>query len=81
MLKYILRSIRPNQWYKNILLFAGIVFFYNIDNVSLWETTILAFIYFCMLSSGEYLLNDIIDKERDKAHPTKKQRPISSGQL
>jgi 4-hydroxybenzoate polyprenyltransferase len=81
MLKYLLISIRPKQWYKNSLLFAGIVFSANILNVSMWATVLLAFIYFCMLSAGEYLINDILDRASDKRHPLKSQRPIASGQL
>ncbi len=81
MYKYIIISIRPRQWYKNVLLFAGIVFSYNINDASLWATAILGFVYFCMLSAGEYLINDILDRDRDKTHPTKSLRPIASGQL
>ena len=81
MLKYLLISIRPKQWYKNSLLFAGIVFSANILNVSTWATVLLAFIYFCMLSAGEYLINDILNRASDKRHPVKCQRPIASGQL
>ncbi len=81
MLKYLLISIRPKQWYKNSLLFAGIVFSANILNVSMCATVLLAFIYFCMLSAGEYLINDILDRASDKRHPLKSQRPIASGQL
>ncbi len=81
MLRYLLISIRPKQWYKNSLLFVGIIFSANILNVSMWATVLLAFIYFCMLSAGEYLINDILDRARDKRHPVKSQRPIASGQL
>lgn len=81
MLKNFIISIRPKQWYKNSLLFAGIVFSANILNVPMWATVILAFIYFCMLSAGEYLINDILDRKRDRIHPVKSQRPIASGQL
>ena len=81
MLKYFMVSIRPQQWYKNSLLFVCIVFSANILNVSMWVTLVLAFIYFCMLSGGEYLINDIFDRERDQKHPVKSQRPIASGQL
>lgn len=81
MLRYLLISIRPKQWYKNSLLFVGIIFSANILNVSMWATVLLAFIYFCMLSAGEYLINDILDRARDKRHPVKSRRPIASGQL
>lgn len=81
MLKNLIVSIRPRQWYKNSLLFAGIVFSANVLNASMWATVVLAFIYFCMLTGGEYLINDILDRERDRKHPLKSQRPIASGQL
>lgn len=81
MLKYLVISIRPKQWYKNVLLFVGIIFSGNILNAPMWLTLVLAFIYFCMLSGAEYLINDIIDRERDKKHPTKSRRPLASGQL
>jgi 4-hydroxybenzoate polyprenyltransferase len=81
MLKYLIISIRPKQWYKNSLLFVGIVFSANILNASMWVQVILAFVYFCMLSAGEYLINDLIDIKRDQKHPIKRKRPIASGQL
>lgn len=81
MMKYLLISIRPKQWYKNSLLFVCIIFSYNVHNASMWLSLILAFIYFCVFSAGEYLINDIIDRERDKIHPLKSQRPIASGRL
>lgn len=81
MLKYLIISMRPRQWYKNSLLFVGVVFSANILNGSMWVTLVMAFVYFCMLSGAEYLINDILDQERDKKHPVKSQRPVASGQL
>ena len=81
MPRYLLISIRPKQWYKNILLFVGIVFSANILNASMWVTVLSAFIFFCMLSAGEYLVNDVLDRERDREHPVKCIRPIASGRL
>ena len=81
MLKYLIISIRPKQWYKNSLLFVGMVFSLNFFNASAWIYVILAFIFFCMLSAGEYLINDILDIKRDRQHPIKRKRPIASGQL
>lgn len=81
MLKNLIISIRPQQWYKNILLFVGIVFSANYFNASMWLEAVLAFVFFCLLSSGEYLINDIIDRARDRRHPLKRKRPIASGEL
>ena len=81
MFKNLIVSVRPRQWYKNVLLLVSIVFSYNILDAVMWGTVLLGFIYFCMLSAGEYLINDVIDSDRDRAHPTKRQRPIASGQL
>lgn len=81
MLNEILMSMRPKQWYKNFVLFAGIIFSLNLFNVHMWITVLVSFIIFCMLSGSEYIFNDIIDKERDKIHPKKCNRPIASGKL
>ncbi len=81
MFKYLIISMRPKQWYKNILLFVGIVFSANILNASMWIDVVLAFVFFCLLSSGEYLINDVIDRARDRRHPLKRNRPIASGKL
>ena len=81
MFKNLIISMRPKQWYKNILLFVGIVFSANILNASMWVDVVLAFVFFCLLSSGEYLINDVIDRARDRRHPLKRHRPIASGKL
>lgn len=81
MLRFLWISARPKQWYKNSLLLVCIVFSANILNGPMWATVFLAFIYFCMLSAAEYLINDILDRDADKIHPLKSQRPIASGQL
>ncbi len=81
MLNEIIVSMRPKQWYKNLVLFAGIIFSLNLFNVHIWITVFSSFIIFCMLSGSEYIINDIMDKERDKIHPKKCNRPIASGKL
>ena len=73
--------MRPKQWYKNLILFVGIVFSRNLFDFSMWFNVISAFIIFCMLSGGDYVINDILDVERDKMHPAKRKRPIASGRL
>lgn len=81
MLKEIIISMRPKQWYKNLILFVGIVFSMNLLNIQMWINVISAFIIFCMLSGSEYIINDIIDIEKDRKHPKKCKRPIASGEL
>jgi len=81
MLKDLITSMRPKQWYKNLILFVGIVFSRNLFDFSMWFNVISAFIIFCMLSGGDYVINDILDVERDKMHPAKRKRPIASGRL
>jgi len=73
--------MRPQQWYKNLILFAGIFFSLNLFNVSMWLTVLAAFLIFCMISGSEYLINDVIDREKDRVHPCKSKRPIASGAL
>jgi 4-hydroxybenzoate polyprenyltransferase len=81
MLKDIIIEMRPKQWYKNLVLFAGIIFSINLFNINMWITVLFSFIIFCLLSGSEYIINDIMDKERDKVHPRKCSRPIASGRL
>ena len=84
----LLRAMRPRQWIKNLILFAGFVFTLNEHwrpfTPEMWhdlERSTAAFILFALLSSAVYLLNDVIDVERDRKHPTKRLRPIAAGEL
>lgn len=81
MIKELIKTMRPNQWYKNLVLFVSIVFSLNILNPEMWSIAIVAFFIFCMLSGGEYIINDILDREKDKKHPRKQKRPIASGKF
>ncbi|MFC1937213.1 UbiA prenyltransferase family protein [Chloroflexota bacterium] len=81
MLKALLKAMRPYQWYKNALIFIGIVFSLNLFNFSLWLSVIAAFLIFCALSGSEYIINDVIDVNKDRRHPAKSKRPIASGRL
>ncbi|MFZ3385354.1 MAG: decaprenyl-phosphate phosphoribosyltransferase [Candidatus Methanoperedens sp.] len=81
MLKELLITMRPQQWYKNLVLFVSIIFSLNIRNLEMWPIVISAFFVFCLISGGEYIINDIIDREKDKKHPKKQKRPIASGKL
>lgn len=78
---YIFISMRPRQWTKNLVLFAGVVFSEHFFDWSLVRRSIAGFILFCLLSGAVYILNDIFDRERDSRHPDKRKRPISAGLL
>jgi len=73
--------MRPKQWTKNLFFFAALLFSRNLFSPYLLLTTILAFVLFCLLSGSAYLINDVIDLERDKKHPHKTERPLPAGQL
>ena len=80
-MKYYIQSLRPRQWTKNLVLFAGIIFAQQFFNTQLIIKTVIAFISFCMLASSVYLFNDIRDAEKDRLHPIKRDRPIASGKV
>ena len=85
---HLLQSLRPAQWSKNLLVFAGLFFgaadrrsgLHFFDTVAVLDA-ISAFVVFCVLSGVVYLVNDIDDRESDRQHPLKAQRPIASGAL
>lgn len=81
MLREILITMRPKQWYKNLVIFIGIAFSLNLLNFSLWIDVVSAFVIFCLLSGTVYIINDILDVEKDRKHPKKCKRPIASGKL
>lgn len=81
MIKELIISMRPKQWYKNLIIFIGIVFSLNLLNLNLWIDAISAFAIFCAISGSIYVINDIIDIDKDKNHPKKRLRPIASGKL
>ena len=75
----VVRMLRPKQWTKNLLVFAGLVFTYNLLNPGMLSRVVLAFIVFCMLSSAGYIWNDLRDVAADRLHPIKRRRPIAAG--
>jgi 4-hydroxybenzoate polyprenyltransferase len=77
----LLASLRPAQWTKNLLVFAGVLFGQRLGDGSAVGRSFAAFVVFCGLSGVVYLLNDVLDRERDRLHPLKSRRPIASGQL
>jgi len=75
------RALRVNQWIKNLIIFAAILFSGKLFIPELLSNAIYAFFIFCLLSSASYVLNDIVDYQYDRKHPVKKRRPIASGQI
>lgn len=78
----LIRAARPKQWAKNVLVFvapaaAGVLNF--TDSLYWWRLTLFGFLAFCLVASATYMLNDILDVESDRAHPTKCRRPIAAG--
>jgi 4-hydroxybenzoate polyprenyltransferase len=80
-LYYVVQSMRPGQWTKNLVVFAGLVFSRNLFDGDLAAKSVEAFVVFCLLSGMIYLINDIADVEPDRLHERKKERPLPSGRL
>jgi 4-hydroxybenzoate polyprenyltransferase len=74
-------ALRPRQWTKNLLLFAGIIFAAQLGDLTRWAEAVAAFAAYCAASSASYLVNDIRDAPHDRAHPVKRSRPIARGEL
>jgi len=77
----LLLALRPGQWTKNLVVFAGLIFGQKLLNPADVASASAAFGLFCLLSGVVYLINDIRDQDADRHHPTKSQRPIASGAL
>ena len=76
----VLLSLRPRQWVKNLFVFAGLIFSQSLFTPLVWPA-LAAFAVFCALSGAIYVFNDLADVEKDRLHPTKRNRPIASGAL
>ena len=72
-------SLRPSQWTKNLIVFAGLMFGQRLLDSRAVAQSIVAFVVFCLLSGVVYLVNDVADRDADRRHPTKRFRPIASG--
>ena len=77
----LVRALRPSEWIKNLLVFAGLLFGGRLDDAGAIGDATLTFVAFCAISSAGYLLNDLRDREHDRRHPEKRDRPIASGAL
>ncbi len=74
-------SLRPRQWSKNLLLFAGILFAAKLGDAGRWGEAGAVFVAYCAASSAAYLVNDLRDAADDQLHPVKRERPIARGEL
>ena len=74
-------AMRPHQWVKNLFIFAPLLFGRKLTELSAVGSAAAAFAVFCLLSSALYIFNDWLDADEDRAHPEKRNRPISSGEL
>jgi hypothetical protein len=74
-------SLRPQEWIKNLLVFAGVIFSRQFDEGQALLDATITFVAFCGISSAGYLFNDLRDREHDRLHPDKRNRPIASGAL
>jgi len=77
----LIRAMRPKQWFKNVFVFAGLLFDGKFLQVHYLLNSLAAFAIFCLASGAIYLFNDLRDVESDRAHPRKRLRPIASGEL
>ncbi|HEY9714034.1 MAG TPA: decaprenyl-phosphate phosphoribosyltransferase [Chroococcales cyanobacterium] len=77
----LVKLVRPKQWTKNLIAFVPILFAMKIHELPLLLRVSGCFAAFCFASSAIYVLNDVLDRETDRAHPTKKNRPIASGRV
>ncbi len=77
----LLKTMRPKQWTKNVVIFAPLVFDEKLFQPALFARTLLACALFCLISSTVYIINDLVDMERDRQHPKKRLRPLPSGAL
>ncbi len=81
MVSTLLSLLRVRQWYKNVLIFLPILFAVQLFDVDAFRMTIIGFFALCFISSTNYIINDIVDIERDKLHPEKKKRPLAAGKV
>jgi 4-hydroxybenzoate polyprenyltransferase len=77
----LLVSLRPDQWHKNLIVFAALIFAVKLLDPAALARATAAFLIFCAVSSVVYLINDVADREQDRQHPVKRLRPIASGEL
>jgi 4-hydroxybenzoate polyprenyltransferase len=81
MLGRMIVALRPDQWIKNLVLFAGLIFAGGLGDRELMLLALSGFAVFCLVSGAAYVLNDLVDIRSDREHPEKRERPLASGAL
>ncbi len=76
-----LKLMRPHQWVKNGFVFVPLIFSKNLFDLTLFSEVVLTFISFCLAASAVYVVNDIADRDSDRMHPLKRERPIAAGRV
>ena len=77
----LVQSLRPEQWLKNGFVFVPLVFARSVTSLAAWGEAVAAAVAFCALASATYLVNDVRDREADRQHPLKRERPVASGEI
>lgn len=77
----LIRLLRPKQWYKNLVIYLALVFTKNLFDPQAFLLVTLGFVSLCLISSANYIINDVVDRKKDQVHPEKKHRPIASGKV
>lgn len=77
----LIKTMRPRQWTKNVLVYAGLAFDGQMFNPEAFLRVTAAFLLLCLISGSVYIINDLADLESDRQHPTKRRRPLASGQV
>lgn len=81
MITGLFKTLRPKQWTKNLLVFTALVFDRKLFDLEPFIQTCIGFVLLCFISGTVYLINDLMDIEKDRQHPTKRHRPIPSGKV
>ena len=77
----LIRIMRPRQWTKNVIIYAGLVFDGQLFEMESFLRVTISFVLLCIVAGTIYIINDLVDTEADRQHPVKKYRPLPSGQL
>src|SRR5688572_27169628 len=80
-LRDVVRAVRPYQWAKNLLLFVPLLMSHKFGDAGRATNVLVAFAAFCLCASASYVVNDLWDREHDRHHPVKRNRPFAAGRL